>query len=44
MMWSISFFNSFCFTPRLRLFEITRVLVRLDHVASFIVNANHNTV
>jgi hypothetical protein len=24
----------------LRLFEITRVLVRLDHVASFIVNTN----
>jgi hypothetical protein len=23
------------------LFEIARVLVRLDHVASFIVNANH---
>jgi hypothetical protein len=23
------------------LFEITRVLVRLNHVASFIVNANH---
>jgi hypothetical protein len=24
-----------------RLFEIARVFVRLDHVASFIVNANH---
>jgi hypothetical protein len=23
-------------------FEIARVLVRLDHVASFIVNANHS--
>jgi hypothetical protein len=31
MMWSISFFNSFCFTPRLRLFEIAFVFVRLDH-------------
>ena len=26
------------------LFEIARVLVRLDHVASFIVNANHGVV
>jgi hypothetical protein len=25
-----------------RFFEIARVLVRLDHVASFIVNANHS--
>src|SRR5438309_875243 len=25
-----------------RLFEIARVLVRLDHVASFTVNANHS--
>ena len=25
-------------------FEIARVLVRLDHVASFIVNANHSIV
>jgi hypothetical protein len=25
----------------LRFFEIARVLVRFDHVASFIVNANH---
>jgi hypothetical protein len=24
------------------LFELARVLVRLDHVASFIVNANHS--
>jgi hypothetical protein len=27
-----------------RFFEIARVLVRLDHVASFIVNANHGVV
>jgi hypothetical protein len=27
-----------------RLFEITNVLVRLDHVASIIVNANHRVV
>jgi hypothetical protein len=26
----------------LRLFEIARVLVRFDHVAGFIVNANHS--
>jgi hypothetical protein len=26
----------------LRLFEIARVLVRLDHFASIIVNANHS--
>jgi hypothetical protein len=33
-------------TPRLKkclpLFEIARVLVRLDHAATFIVNANHS--
>jgi hypothetical protein len=29
---------------RLHLSEIVRVLVRLDHVASVIVNANHWTV
>jgi hypothetical protein len=28
----------------LRLFEIARVLVRLNHVASFIVNANEGTM
>jgi hypothetical protein len=28
----------------LPLFEIALVLVRLDHVSSFIVNANHNIV
>jgi hypothetical protein len=28
----------------LRLFELARLLVRLDHVASFIVNANHSFV
>jgi hypothetical protein len=27
---------------RSRLFEIARVLVRLDHIASFIVNANYS--
>jgi hypothetical protein len=27
-----------------KLFEIARVLVRFDHVASFIVNANHSIV
>ena len=32
---------AFCFT-RSRLFEIARVLVRFDHVARFIVNANHS--
>ena len=36
----------FCFVSflraRLPLFEISRVLVRLDHVACFIVNANHS--
>jgi len=30
--------------PRSPLFEIARVLVRLDHVASFIVNTNHGIV
>jgi hypothetical protein len=28
----------------LPLFEIARVLVRFDHVASFIVNANHSVM
>jgi hypothetical protein len=28
----------------LSFFELARVLVRLDHVASFIVNANHSVV
>jgi hypothetical protein len=27
-----------------RLFEIARVLVRFNHVASFIVNANHGVM
>jgi len=27
-----------------RLFEIARVLVRFDHIASFTVNANHSIV
>ena len=34
---------AFCFTT-LRLFEITRVLVRLDLVAGLIVNANHSVM
>jgi hypothetical protein len=29
---------------RSKLFEIARVLVRLDHVASFIVKANHSII
>jgi hypothetical protein len=29
-------------TKRSRFFEIARLLVRLDHVASFIVNADHS--
>jgi hypothetical protein len=32
---------AFCFAPRSPLFEIARVLVRLDQVARVIVNANH---
>jgi hypothetical protein len=32
---------AFCFAPRSPLFEIARLLVRLDHVARFIVNADH---
>jgi hypothetical protein len=35
---------AFCFAPRLPLFEVALVLVRLNHVASFIVNANHGIV
>jgi hypothetical protein len=31
---------AFCL-PRLRLFEIASVLVRFDHVASIIANADH---
>ena len=34
--------GGFLFRAALRLFEIARVLVRLDHVARFIVNANHS--
>jgi hypothetical protein len=33
-----------CFALRLPLFEITRVLVRIDHAASFIVDANHGAM
>jgi len=33
---------AFCFTQRLRFFEIALVLVRLDYLASVIVNANHS--
>jgi hypothetical protein len=32
------------YAASLRLFELAPVLVRLDHVASFIVNANHGIV
>jgi hypothetical protein len=28
----------------LQLFELARVLVRFDHIASFIVNANHSII
>jgi hypothetical protein len=31
-------------TAWLRLFEIARVLVRVDHVASIIINADHSIV
>jgi hypothetical protein len=31
-------------TPSSSLFESARVLVRLDHIASIIVNANHSIV
>jgi hypothetical protein len=34
---------AFCL-PRSPLFEIAHVLVRFDHVASFIVNADHNII
>jgi hypothetical protein len=34
----------FVFHLRLRLFELAVVLVRLDHIASFIVNANHSAM
>jgi hypothetical protein len=34
-----------CFTlTRSRLFEIALVLVRFDHIASIIINANHSIV
>jgi hypothetical protein len=32
---------AFCL-PRLRFFEIARVLMRFDQIASIIVNANHS--
>jgi hypothetical protein len=36
---------AFCFTSdALSLFELALVLVRLDHVAKFIVNADHSIV
>jgi hypothetical protein len=35
---------AFCSAPRSPLFELARVLMRLDHVASFIVNADHSIV
>jgi hypothetical protein len=34
---------AFCFTA-LRLFELARVLVRLDHITAIIVNANHRVM
>ena len=33
--------EAFCFDAALRFSEIALVLVRLDHVVSIIVNANH---
>jgi hypothetical protein len=33
---------AFCFAPRSPFFEIALVLVRFNHVASLIVNANHS--
>jgi hypothetical protein len=30
--------------PHYRYFKLSRLLLRFDHVASFIVNANHNIV
>ena len=33
---------SIAIAPRLRFFELARVLVRFDHVACIIVNANHS--
>jgi hypothetical protein len=35
---------AFCFASRSPLFEIAFVLVRLDHIASFIVHANHSAM
>jgi hypothetical protein len=35
---------AFCFAPRLPLFAISRVLVRLDHVVSIVVQADHFVV
>jgi hypothetical protein len=34
--------GAFCFGPPLRFFERARLLVRLNHVARLIVNANHS--
>jgi hypothetical protein len=33
---------AYCFSPTSPLFELARVLVRLDHFASFNENANHS--
>jgi hypothetical protein len=33
---------SFSISQEFRLFEIAGVVMRLDHIASFIVNANHS--
>ena len=35
---------AFCLEAALRLLELTCVFVRLDHVASVIVNANHSAM
>jgi hypothetical protein len=35
---------AFCFAPDLPLFELARVLMRLDHIARFIENADHCTM
>jgi hypothetical protein len=34
--------GAFCFASRLPLFELARMLVRFDHIACSIVNADHS--
>jgi hypothetical protein len=36
--------GGFLFHAALRFFEIARVLMRFDHVARLVINANHRTV